>query len=443
MLLVTSLALSQTYYIAPTGDDDSGDGSIENPWATFLKAETMLYAGDTLIVRGGTYNEWVFLETRGGTATEPIVIKRYPGETPIIDGTDTTIAASYGLLDLYRSYFHVTGLTIRNSDQSGVRMGNTGNWVDSLTVHNIMGTGIAAYGDSSKVEDCLVYDVAMENEDGAKEGIGTWGAGITAARGGASGDDTTDYAIIRRNIVHDCWGEGISSYEASNTIIADNVIYDAYSVMLYISDSKYVYCSGNLVYTTKDLAGIDRYVGLAISDEKAWPNRCDTVVNNVVMGCYINLYMSGYPQENTLVANNVFMNSTYSEGCVVVRGDAGAYTNVRFANNIIIQENSDSVIAFNYPTGQEIIFSHNLWSKAPNSNASGTGDVIGDPLLTEDGDTTAGNLTLQHFRLQATSPAINAGLNVGLSYSGVAPDMGAIEYTTPISYFNKRLGKRN
>lgn len=48
-----------TYYLATTGTDGGGiAGDINNPFRTFSYAGTRLAAGDTLIVRGGTYDEF-------------------------------------------------------------------------------------------------------------------------------------------------------------------------------------------------------------------------------------------------------------------------------------------------------------------------------------------------------------------------------------------------
>ena len=43
------------WYIATTGDDATGDGSIGNPYATLLTAYTAASAGDIIHVAAGTY----------------------------------------------------------------------------------------------------------------------------------------------------------------------------------------------------------------------------------------------------------------------------------------------------------------------------------------------------------------------------------------------------
>ena len=49
-----SLPARDDYYMALDGSDDN-DGSIDQPFATFNHAKSLLNGGDTLHVREGTY----------------------------------------------------------------------------------------------------------------------------------------------------------------------------------------------------------------------------------------------------------------------------------------------------------------------------------------------------------------------------------------------------
>lgn len=44
-----------TYYISPSGNDTTGNGSSATPWATISKAHTSASSGDTIICKAGTY----------------------------------------------------------------------------------------------------------------------------------------------------------------------------------------------------------------------------------------------------------------------------------------------------------------------------------------------------------------------------------------------------
>ncbi len=61
-----------TYYVSPTGDDNSTTGSESAPFKTIQKAANKVNPGDTVIVKNGTYTDenndaYVLVVTRGGT----------------------------------------------------------------------------------------------------------------------------------------------------------------------------------------------------------------------------------------------------------------------------------------------------------------------------------------------------------------------------------------
>lgn len=70
-----------TYYVSNSGSDTTGNGTELNPWATPRKAGEVLTTGDTLFIRGGTYDVDAWNHTTGqnfcqaaGTALAPILI---------------------------------------------------------------------------------------------------------------------------------------------------------------------------------------------------------------------------------------------------------------------------------------------------------------------------------------------------------------------------------
>ncbi|NOU71373.1 hypothetical protein GC098_08050 [Paenibacillus sp. LMG 31458] len=73
------------YYVSTTGSD-SNPGTISSPFKTIQKASNLMVAGDTVILRGGTYNETITPQT-DGTSGNPITYKAYPGETVTISGS--------------------------------------------------------------------------------------------------------------------------------------------------------------------------------------------------------------------------------------------------------------------------------------------------------------------------------------------------------------------
>ena len=88
LLLLLSLTLgATTYYIAPTGNNSTGNGSIGSPYLSLATPWALVSAGDTIYVRGGTYAYTTSntLSNKGGTADSLICILNYPGEIPVFD----------------------------------------------------------------------------------------------------------------------------------------------------------------------------------------------------------------------------------------------------------------------------------------------------------------------------------------------------------------------
>ncbi|MDX1948702.1 MAG: hypothetical protein SFU86_25160 [Pirellulaceae bacterium] len=71
-------------FVASDGDDQ-GDGGENRPWRTISHALTQIQPGETLVLRGGTYYERVYLARRA-TQEQPLTIRAYPGEQVVLDG---------------------------------------------------------------------------------------------------------------------------------------------------------------------------------------------------------------------------------------------------------------------------------------------------------------------------------------------------------------------
>ncbi|MHC4713466.1 MAG: DNRLRE domain-containing protein [Planctomycetota bacterium] len=77
-------------YVAP-GGSDGGAGTIGDPFATLGHALSVVTAGTTIYLRGGTYYDTEVSPTVSGTASDPIVIRAYAAETPVLDGAEETL----------------------------------------------------------------------------------------------------------------------------------------------------------------------------------------------------------------------------------------------------------------------------------------------------------------------------------------------------------------
>ena len=433
---VTINSFATNYYTATTGND-SNTGTLSSPWKTLTFSVGKLIAGDTLFVRGGIYTEAVSVWA-SGTSLKQITITAYNGELPIIDGQNTYPTDSWdALMNLGGSYINFSGFEVRNSSNNnsmGVQLYGSYCKVSKCNVHNNNQQGILIRGDYGIVEDCQVWQSCLSNVNGKAS---VWGSGLSAARDPVNG--ITDNATIRRNVVYNNWGEGLSTYEAEGTIIEDNIVYDNWAQIFYISDASNVICQRNIFYQSSTYT-VGRYatVGAALADEVASKPRStnNQIINNFFLKTPFSAFswtiVSGSGLTNVLIANNTFVNSPLSTG------------NINNGNNII---NNIFTTSGSIPSSSGINWSNNLWQGARPANAVGTGDVLGNPILNLSGSTLPGQLTANYFQFLSTSPAINKGISlnqVTIDYFKTirnnTPCIGGYEYvnsSTEVSKVNQ------
>ena len=93
-----SIPGSGVVYASPAGSDSSGDGSVGNPYATLAAAIAAASAGNTIVLRAGSYPEGSAPNSQGNgvTVDKQLTIQPYPGEAVWFEGSDvfTSWAAS-------------------------------------------------------------------------------------------------------------------------------------------------------------------------------------------------------------------------------------------------------------------------------------------------------------------------------------------------------------
>ena len=82
-----SSALSREIYVSKTGSD-SASGSQDHPYRTINGAASVAQPGDTVIVHGGTYREWVKPPRGGSGESKRIVYRAAAGDTVLVKGSE-------------------------------------------------------------------------------------------------------------------------------------------------------------------------------------------------------------------------------------------------------------------------------------------------------------------------------------------------------------------
>jgi hypothetical protein len=433
-----------TYYVAKTGLDTNDALTEATPLLTIQRSIVKIennYPNQlvNVYVKNGTYIEMVVC------STDFIKLLSYPNHTPAISG-DATLPGDYGTL--FRTYSiardcTLDGFDIINANMTGTHvsgyaaiLGGSRSIMRHCRVHEIWDSGVTALGDDCLLEYNTVYNCCMNNSAGLSPP--GWGAGLTLNSGTAANEipDQVSRGIIRYNIVYDNFGEGISTFISNNVQIYGNTTYDNWSANLYFMNC--VNCSGynNLVYASTNPTAPARYTpsqGITLADERpisvAPLSSGIKLHNNFVRNTAVQLFAFTQIPGTGLVNAEIF-NNTFDTFVATGQGGPNNITNSNSQiRNNIITDSANSVI----PGNTGLTFSNNNWNITAPANASGTGNVIGNPLLAHTGATTRGALSPNWFKITAGSPCINAGVSVGLTtdYFGNAitglPDIGGHE----------------
>lgn len=448
LFLATPLLAGTVYYVATNGNDSYNglyptyQGGANGPWRTLAKADHSLSAGDTLKIRGGTYNESPNFSSNG-TPGSRITITSYEGETAVIDGGYTLPGGSvyYYLVMVSGDYVTLSNVTIKHSSGSLLALTGDYTYAVNVTGQGSRETGMCAIGIGNVFDGCVMTD----NGNGyGVNGQASWGSALGAATGAQN-------CLIQNCRVYDNRGEGINDFGTPNCTIQDNVVYDNGALGIYIGSASGTIVRRNLVYCTAGARyGPSR--GIAISSEGGPDPANFQIINNLCLGNLINLECDSDVTEakGWLIAYNTFVNSQkpsdwLSGGynmSIYFRPNLVSFSNSYFKNNIIVEDDSRQVpINTTLPNSHPgFVFANNCWSRTPTAAAVGTGDVIADPLLAKTGSTGAGWLTPEWFKILANSPAKDRAAALSEvtedffgTARGSAPDIGAHELASTAS----------
>jgi len=391
MLVLTTLfgrpAAGADYCIAPNGND-SNNGTVSSPWMTLTKAISVARGGDTIYVRGGEYAEgeiWIRPDLGTGPG-KMLTIRSYPGETPVFSN------GSRGLI-IDISYVRIQGLNFTNGKDLGSLV--------EVSHHEYVGNSFSGSGyawDAISVAGSnMLLDGNVISLLGNSQG--TQGHGIYVHAGSNN--------VIRNNRISGMAGYGIHIFDQRRSG-------DPPGYTRLISD---VVVEGNVIWGSQERAGI---IVAAYDQAKA---QNVMIRNNVIYHHAGNGINVQYDVSDIKVYNNTIYD--INADAIDWNGDAGIYVgegadNVQLVNNLISIKNSGWHVVV--PEGANIAVDHNLYWPSP-LRLDGISDVHG--LL---GDPQFNDADNNDFSLTPTSPAIDAGIDVGLPYAGTAPDLGAYEF---------------
>ena len=116
IILSSSYAFSATYFISPSGNDLTGNGSSSSPWQTPGKAFTQ-GGGHTYIFKDGVYNydNATILNPPSGTINNPTIIKAEHDGEAILDGAGQRPGIS---IQSPRHFIIIEGFRVQNCGEN-------------------------------------------------------------------------------------------------------------------------------------------------------------------------------------------------------------------------------------------------------------------------------------------------------------------------------------
>ena len=113
--------IHSVYYISPSGNDSTGDGSIQKPFLSVQKGIDLAYPGDTVYLRGGVYSIGNRINVnKSGTADERIVLTSVKHERAVLDFSGMADADANQGIRLTGSYWHFYGFDVKGAGDNGL-----------------------------------------------------------------------------------------------------------------------------------------------------------------------------------------------------------------------------------------------------------------------------------------------------------------------------------
>jgi len=204
--LVLDLYTPVTYYVDQSHPQasDGNPGTESLPWLTIQKAADTVWAGDTVIIKSGTYNERITFGNRSRGA---------PGQVITFIAQPRRSVTMWGFYTRYAHYLRIEGFNIKTdpsltgwTEQNGVFISSDHVEVVDNYLYNLEGTAISGTSEGAHIANNNIYHsqagLAISGSDWLVEGN-------EVERLYSYGNGDSDYSrffgdnhIIRSNFFH-------------------------------------------------------------------------------------------------------------------------------------------------------------------------------------------------------------------------------------------------
>lgn len=401
-IAVTAASADAAEWYVTANGSDSGAGTQASPMSLSkaLSGSSPARAGDTIWLRGGTYNS-SYTSNLNGTSSAPIVVRAYPGERVILNANNSAARSADVVLSIFGSHTYFWGFEIMSTDPfrpttdgahgpNGIYVNTSTNIkLINLIIHDLPGQGVGMWSENTGAEmyGCLVYNVGSNH----------WDHGIYV-------QNQTGSKRVADNIVVNAASHGFHAYGSSDAFL-DNITVE-----------------GNTIYESGILGGS--------------PER------NILLG---GLRVA----QNPVVVNNYTYYRGTSGGNSNIGYSAGA-SNARVQGNVWVGGNASVRMMFNggTVTGNSFIGPldpEDTMSKWPQNTASASRPTTGNQIFVRKNTYEPGraHITIYNWAKAGSVavPLANAGLNTGdgfeirdaMNYFGAPVATGTFDGSNSVS----------
>ncbi len=423
-----------TYYAAPKG---AGDGKTYGTPCSLSKGISNLkQAGDTLYLLGGQYDlDKTTISNKNGSAGQYIVIAGYPGEQAILDFRTTAYGTRGLQIAETCTYLHIKDLTLRYSGKNNLYNEGSHCLFENLDIYGSADTGCQMKKGGNNIiknvdsHDNFDYELDKSgnltqcdfggNADGFADkqftGNGNHYIGCRSWNNSDDGWDFFQRVSNSETIIEGCicYKNGPAYYDMRNhpRYETDKAWFDQFKSGKTVTDA-----DGNKVLVTLDKYpnmgnGNGFKLGGGSTKHNVLVHHCLSVGNTV----------KGYDQNSDAGAVRLYNNTAYMNNSDYSFYNANGCT-LDIQNCISWQSKSKNT--FDSKIVQ--VSNNNSWSSGFSVSAKDflsldTTEITAPRLA--NGSLAEGTL----LRLAEGSALIDAGNDVGLDYTGDAPDLGCYE----------------
>lgn len=430
ILLFPFYSFANTYYVSQNGNNDSSGLFVNKAWRTLSKVESVVASGDSVLFERGSR----FADSLAISNKSNIYFGAYgTGANPLFWGKGSTINELVLLSNCSNITFYgwtISDTTISPTDRTiqariqivfQFQSNSTNNVIRKCTMDRIgYGAYFRPFSNSNTMDSCDIGNLRMiRNTQGGDDDFGGVPVQLSSRNN-----------VVSNNYFHDCYstsfdygndGGGVEFFLETDTVKGNRVMYNTF----YDGNGTFEFGSNsgalrpftdNMIYYNKIINSSSLlYINNNPNANYETKVRGLQIFNNIIVQTVpsrnlttrmINMHTADPTAGILVMRNNIF---EVTNGANVARPD-------RFNTGQMINSNNVYKLSgggvLNYPT---------------NSTEIQTNGVIWV-------DTTNVNPLFWNYNLTATSPAINNGVDVGLTRDfnnnvvGTIPDIGVLEF---------------